>query len=126
MLLVPFRRGGKNQKGGLTLDTRSGIREGGNSAPPSSPVIPGRACYFGPSGTKTKSRKMPKRKLPDSVIADFENWIAMGAPDPRGGGRVEEKARRHPLYGEPDRPRRQEPGEALTTGRRRRPGPAPR
>ena len=25
----------------------------------------------------------PKKKLPDEVIADFEKWIAMGAPDPR-------------------------------------------
>jgi len=27
----------------------------------------------------------PKEKLPESVIADFEKWIAMGAPDPRDG-----------------------------------------
>jgi hypothetical protein len=26
----------------------------------------------------------PKGKLPDAVIKDFEKWIAMGAPDPRG------------------------------------------
>ena len=25
----------------------------------------------------------PKQKLPDEVIADFEKWVAMGAPDPR-------------------------------------------
>ncbi len=25
----------------------------------------------------------PKGKLSDSIIADFETWIAMGAPDPR-------------------------------------------
>ncbi len=27
----------------------------------------------------------PKSKLPDAVVADFEAWIAMGAPDPRDG-----------------------------------------
>ena len=27
----------------------------------------------------------PKGKLPDAVIADFEAWISMGAPDPRDG-----------------------------------------
>ena len=27
----------------------------------------------------------PKEKLPASVIADFEKWIMMGAPDPRDG-----------------------------------------
>src|SRR5215470_8055862 len=45
-----------------------------------------------------------------------------GAP----AGRDCTKARRQPLYREPDYPRRQEPGEALTTGGRRRPAPAPR
>jgi hypothetical protein len=25
----------------------------------------------------------PSGKLPDNVIADFERWIAAGAPDPR-------------------------------------------
>src|SRR5207249_7993546 len=32
----------------------------------------------------------PKGKLPDAVIADFEKWVATGAPDPRtaaSGGR---------------------------------------
>jgi hypothetical protein len=27
----------------------------------------------------------PKKKLPDEVVANFEKWIAMGAPDPRDG-----------------------------------------
>ena len=27
----------------------------------------------------------PKEKLPDAVIADFETWVKMGAPDPRDG-----------------------------------------
>src|SRR5215468_6691591 len=47
-----------------------------------------------------------------------------GAPAGRDSG----KARRQPLYGEPDCPRRQEPGEALTAGGRRtasRSWPAP-
>src|SRR6266576_2855938 len=26
---------------------------------------------------------MHEKKLPDSVIADFEQWVKMGAPDPR-------------------------------------------
>lgn len=25
----------------------------------------------------------PKGRLPDAVIKDFSNWLAMGAPDPR-------------------------------------------
>ena len=27
----------------------------------------------------------PKAKLPDAVVADFEAWVKMGAPDPRTG-----------------------------------------
>ena len=31
----------------------------------------------------------PKEKLPDNVIADFEAWVKMGAPDPRDGGALQ-------------------------------------
>src|SRR5207237_929031 len=30
-------------------------------------------------------RMPPKGKLPASVLADFEAWVTMGAPDPRDG-----------------------------------------
>src|SRR5262249_15935159 len=31
-------------------------------------------------------RKMPpKKKLADDIVANFEKWVAMGAPDPREG-----------------------------------------
>src|SRR5947209_12732235 len=33
----------------------------------------------------------PKQKLPDSVVADFEQWVKMGAPDPRTAGGVAAK-----------------------------------
>ncbi len=33
----------------------------------------------------------PKGKLPDNVIADFEAWVKMGAPDPRDGKSAEAK-----------------------------------
>lgn len=76
--------GSKNAMGGFFLDTREGIRKGGNSGPA---VVPGDIQ----AGTllvalRYEGRKMPPSgKLPDSVIADFEKWIAMGAPDPRDG-----------------------------------------
>ena len=35
----------------------------------------------------------PKGKLPDAVVADFEKWVKMGAPDPRTGpGAVADRA----------------------------------
>jgi hypothetical protein len=74
----------KEVKGGLQLDTRLGLRSGGDSGPI---VIGGKA---------DKSRlvqairhegdlAMPpeKPKLPAQTIADFVKWVEMGAPDPR-------------------------------------------
>jgi hypothetical protein len=53
----------------------------------------------------------PKKKLDDAVIADFEKWVAMGAPDPRDGAvkaaRNEidvEKGRRFWSFQPPKRP----------------------
>src|SRR6266705_1878668 len=68
--------------GGLFLDSRNGIRKGGAGGaavlpgrPEESPLI--RAIRY-------EGRKMPpSAKLADSVIADFEKWVEMGAPDPR-------------------------------------------
>ncbi len=74
-------------KGDFLLDTRSGIRKGGASKRDA--IIPGNvegshlieAIRYG----NEKLQMPPKRKLPDAVIADFEKWVAMGAPDPRDG-----------------------------------------
>jgi cytochrome c553 len=68
----------------LYLDTREGMRRGGDSGPA---IVPGKggdsllleAIQF------TGLEMPPKGKLPDAVIADFERWIEMGAPDPRDG-----------------------------------------
>ena len=73
-------------KGGLTLDTRDGVRAGGDGGPA---VVPGdpansplvKAVRYADPAT----RMPPKGKLPDAVIADVEAWVKMGAPDPRDG-----------------------------------------
>jgi hypothetical protein len=76
----------KKIKGGLLLDTREGLRRGGDTGPA---VVPGDASqsllikairYEDPDFAMP-----PKKKLPAEVIADLEKWIAMGAPDPRQG-----------------------------------------
>ncbi len=71
-------------KGGLVLDTRDGIRNGGETG---HAVVPG---SLGDSlilramrGEKKMEQMPPKEKLSPEVIADFEKWISMGAPDPR-------------------------------------------
>ena len=76
-------------KGGLVLDTREGARRGGDSGPA---VVPGSlddSIIIEALRYTNKDFSMPPEKsggkLPDAVIADFETWIKMGAPDPREG-----------------------------------------
>lgn len=74
----------KNIRGGLLLDTESGTHKGGDSGPAVVPGEPGKSLLLG--SIKYDDYEMPPSgKLPDSVIADFEKWINMGAPDPRDG-----------------------------------------
>ena len=73
-------------KGGLLLDTREGIRQGGDSGPAVVPGEPEKSLLMRRFATPIPTLKMPpKEKLPDAVIADFEKWVKMGAPDPREG-----------------------------------------
>ena len=68
----------------LLLDTRDGIRKGGETGPA---VIPGKseeslilkAIHY------DKPKMPPSGKLSDQVVADFEKWIKAGAADPRDG-----------------------------------------
>ncbi len=73
-------------RGGLLLDTREGIRRGGEHGPA---VVPGdlnKSLLIAAIHHSDQDTAMPpKEKLPDSVIADFERWIRSGAADPRDG-----------------------------------------
>jgi hypothetical protein len=71
-------------KGNLLLDTRGGMRRGGDSGPAVVPGKPDESVLV--SALKHESFEMPpKGKLPEAVIADFERWIRLGAADPREG-----------------------------------------
>ena len=73
---------GNNLKGNLLLDSREGIRMGGDSGEAVVPGNPSSGVLM--SALRFESLEMPPQgKLPDAVIADFERWIEMGAPDPR-------------------------------------------
>ncbi|QDU26574.1 Planctomycete cytochrome C [Anatilimnocola aggregata] len=80
----------KKLKGDLLLDTRDGIRKGGESGPA---VVPGKVKESVLiSAIRHESFEMPpKGKLPEAVIADFVKWIEMGAADPRDGTSVVKK-----------------------------------
>lgn len=76
-------------RGGLLLDTREGTRRGGDNGPA---VVPGdlkESLLIDAIRYANKDTAMPPEKsggkLPDAVIADFEAWVKMGAPDPRDG-----------------------------------------
>ena len=77
-------------KGGLLLDTREGIRRGGDSGPAVVPGTPGESLLLG--ALRYEGFEMPPGgRLPDETVAKFEAWIAAGAPDPRDGVAPEAK-----------------------------------
>ena len=68
--------------GGLFLNSRTGMLTGGKSGPAIVPGKPADSLLL--HAIRYEGRKMPPAgQLSDAVIADFEKWIAMGAPDPR-------------------------------------------
>jgi len=76
--------GPEKQKGGLRLDYKGGWETGGDSGPA---LVPGnlaesrmiRAVHY----EDADFQMPPKSKLSARQIADLEEWIAIGAPDPR-------------------------------------------
>ncbi|MDZ4287104.1 MAG: DUF1549 domain-containing protein, partial [Prosthecobacter sp.] len=73
------------QKGGLLLDSRPGWQAGGDSGKVIEPGNAAESLLITTIKHEHDDLKMPKdgAKLDDAVIADFEKWIAQGAPDPR-------------------------------------------
>ena len=80
-------------EGGLALDSAAAILTGGDSG---AALVPGKpaesllldALNYG------DIEMPPDGRLPKEVIADFEKWIEMGAPDPRQGGGAPQVIRR--------------------------------
>ena len=76
-------------KGGLLLDSRDSMLKGGDTGPS---VVPGKldeSLIIAALRYTDKDTQMPPQKsggkLSDEVIANFEQWVRMGAPDPRDG-----------------------------------------
>jgi Protein of unknown function (DUF1553)/Protein of unknown function (DUF1549)/Planctomycete cytochrome C len=74
----------KSPMAGLALDTRASVLKGGASGPA---IVPGKPeesrLIKAVRYTDSQLKMPPTGKLPDSVIADLEKWVAIGAPDPR-------------------------------------------
>ena len=72
----------KTPMGGLFLDTKNGMLKGGTNGPAIVPGKPEESALI--KAIRYEGRKMPPSgQLSESIIADFEKWVAMGAPDPR-------------------------------------------
>ena len=74
-------------KGGLLLDTREGALKGGDTGPAIDPGHPEKSLLIKAVHYADENLQMPPKgkKLSDEQIADLENWVRMGAPDPRTG-----------------------------------------
>ena len=68
--------------GKLFLDTRHGLRKGGESGPIFVPGNPDQSLLI--QALRWDGTEMPPdKRIPPAVLNDFEQWIQMGAPDPR-------------------------------------------
>jgi hypothetical protein len=78
-------RSGVSEKGGLALDHREAVLKGGRSGKVIVPGDPEASLLIKAIRHEMDQLTMPKAgaRLESSVIADFEKWIRMGAPDPR-------------------------------------------
>ena len=81
-------------KGGLRLDRRASVFEGGDSG---AAVVPGKVdeslLIKAISWSGVVSEMPPDGKLPDRVVADFREWIARGAAFPADSATVAAKPR---------------------------------
>ena len=73
----------KTRMGGLSLDTRDGIRRGGQRGHAVVPTDVLASLIIEALRYEGSLRMPPAGRLPEEVVANFEKWIRMGAPDPR-------------------------------------------
>lgn len=77
--------GSKRAEGGLRVDYRDGLLEGGDSGPALVPSEPDQSLLIQSIAHQDDVFRMPKDrpKLPESVIGHFRTWVQQGAADPR-------------------------------------------
>src|SRR5665213_1844860 len=74
----------KKLKGGLYLDSRQGVRNGGKDGPILVPGDPEHSRLIEAIRWTNADLKMPpKRRLSSEQVADLTAWVKQGAPDPR-------------------------------------------
>lgn len=76
----------KSPSGGLRVDTAAALRKGGDSGPAVVPGDPARSLLMEAIRyTSLRIKMPPSGKLSPGQIADFEQWVRMGAPAPGAG-----------------------------------------
>ena len=81
--------GAKKIKGGLVLDSRAGVQKGGDTGPAITPGDPDASLLIQAVRHLSEDMAMPpKKKLPPEQITALEQWVKMGAPDPRSENTV--------------------------------------
>ena len=77
--------GAARQKSGLRLDWKDGLLKGGERGPTIVPGDPDKSLLLQAISHTHAELKMPKNAdaLSAATIADFREWVRMGAPDPR-------------------------------------------
>jgi hypothetical protein len=77
---------GDKIRGGLLLETRAGVLKGGELGPVIVPGEPDESLLIKAIRRTDPKLQMPPKeehRLTPEQVADFEKWVAMGAPDPR-------------------------------------------
>src|SRR6516162_9042235 len=77
----------KKIRGGLLLDRRETLHQGGDSGPVVVPGHPEQSLLIQALRHEKDLQMPPKGKLSAMVIADFVRWVELGAPDPRDAGK---------------------------------------
>ena len=81
--------GAKKIKGGLVVDSRAGVRKGGDTGAIITAGDPDASMLIQAIRHLDEDTAMPpKEKLSPAIIADLEQWVRMGAPDPRSDDTV--------------------------------------
>ncbi|MDR3638836.1 MAG: DUF1549 domain-containing protein, partial [Isosphaeraceae bacterium] len=74
--------GGEAQKGGLRLDSRSSVIEGGSTGPAVVPGKPEESLLVDAINYGDTYQMPPRSKLPEKEIASLTRWVERGAPWP--------------------------------------------
>ena len=94
----------EQDKGGLKLDSREAILQGGDSGPAIVLGKPQKSLLMTAVQHADRAEMPPKKKLPPEAIADLSQWIRAGAVWPEGKalgfatGEITDEQRKHWAY----------------------------